>query len=180
MPTLIILSLFFAIIVFFLYRKPVFLTGNAIFIFQTLFPSWKFFEDIGVEPILYVRQGETQESLGEWKELLAQPKRKHGALFLNARGNLLFSCNSVVEGFIATLDGDENVRGDQKTGEIESTVYYRLTKSVALYFLQEEEPVQSGYFQFKIGSVDQGSISGNTRSKVDEVYTSPICEVNSP
>lgn len=81
-------------------RQP--LEGRAFLLLRSLFPSWRFFEEVepGPQLLFCVVVGGEQ---GPWQPVLT-PVRRRGVL-LNAAGNLHLAQQSLVEQLWSELDG---------------------------------------------------------------------------
>src|ERR1700753_1303186 len=80
-------------------REP--LTGTTWLLLRSLFPSWRFFEDIDPVPELEFRVTEG-EGFGPWQRALTPVARR--GLFYNPRGNLGLLYRSLVEELAAELE----------------------------------------------------------------------------
>src|ERR1700749_3247026 len=85
---------YFALLVVVSRWKSAAVPSRAVQLMRAFFPSWRFFDDIGDEPQLYLRAG-VGAALGEWRPALPRPPRRWRALVLNAEGNLLLACGSL-------------------------------------------------------------------------------------
>lgn len=116
METGAVLAVFFAAVVWLaaLSRfRSRYLPGRALSLLRALFPSWRFFEDLDLVPVLQFRlDGES----GPWRPCLASQKRSWSSLLVNARGNLRMACNSLVEQLVSDAqevgDGDADSFGE--------------------------------------------------------------------
>jgi hypothetical protein len=109
---------------------------------RPLLPTWRFFEDVGVESILHYRSGRSAEDLGPWTEYSAESSsRSLGSLFLNPVGNLELAKHALVERLVQDLPA----LGD----ELEQSVSYKLVKNLA-WSLTRSSVADEGFYQFKI------------------------------
>jgi hypothetical protein len=100
-------------------RRP--LQGKTWTYLRSLFPSWRFFDDVEPGPVLEFRI-ESEDALPtEWQAALATVQR--AGLFLNAEGNLRLAYQSLVEQLVGDLDGVEVTAAP-------SLVAYRLAQCV--------------------------------------------------
>jgi hypothetical protein len=121
---------------------------------RPLLPTWRFFEDVGVESVLYCRSGRSADDLGPWAEYSAGPSsRSLWSLFLNPSGNLELAKHALVEGLMQDLPA----LGD----DLEQSVSYKLVKNLA-WSLTRSPVADETFYQFKIS---RGS---------DEVLVSPV------
>ncbi len=105
-------------------------------LFKALFPSWRFFEDVGPSPRLFHRtigrdvlDVDTCEV--PWTDTLPPQPRGPGALFLNARGNLRFTGGSVLDQLVAEI-GDLPDAALGTFEAVEGLVAYRLVQRMVV------------------------------------------------
>jgi len=122
----------------------------SLHLFRVLFPSWRFFDEVDLAPVLWVRISNNadafgSEAFGEWTECL----RKTGArtwtgLFLNGRENALHACHSLLKQFVLNLE----------EGDAESSVSLELVENLVLTSLINLKMIpadpKASYFQFKL------------------------------
>lgn len=85
-------------------RRPA--RSPAWLLLRSLFPSWRFFEQIAPVPTLSYRVAVSGSDLGGWQDALPPVARTPLSLVLNARGNLHLAQQSLVERLSDELDGD--------------------------------------------------------------------------
>lgn len=116
---------------------------------RALFPSWRFFEELGPLPRLHFRIRDTGGAFGSWISSRRAVPRGVGALLLHAEGNLELACNTLVEQLVADL-------GDHEVGEaagLSETVSYQLTRNLVEFRIREGSPERTSCeFQFKVTS----------------------------
>lgn len=83
------------------------LRSGAWSLLRCLWPSWRFFDVPAPLPSLRVRIAPTNQDYGEYRDVLAAPRRGASSLFLNARHNLELAYASAVETLADELSGDE-------------------------------------------------------------------------
>jgi hypothetical protein len=120
--------------------------SRRLFLLRVLFPSWRFFENIGVNSKLQVRWREASGAWGEWRDGLRPPPRAWSAVFHNPRGNLHFARQSAVEHLVAEAE-----QGGALSESVAYTVVARLAQESVL-----ESAMHAGVeeFQFKIQHCD--------------------------
>ena len=145
--------------------------GRRLFLLRVLFPSWRFFESIGVVPRLYVRASTVAGEWGDWTPALRPPSRGLWNLVLNPRGNLHFARQSAVEHLVSEAEGEIEAAGPDATAwtstvaaRIQDRPSYLIVQSIAeecVRFRGEHgaEPQHLiSAFQFKIANVDDNGI----------------------
>ncbi|HWA73132.1 MAG TPA: hypothetical protein VG937_12375 [Polyangiaceae bacterium] len=116
---------------------------------RSLFPSWRFFEQIAPVPQLQYRVAPADGDFGPWRDALPPIARTPGSLLLNASGNLQLAYQSLVERLSDDLDGTapESIPGSVSYELVERLVRTR----VALTTEGEEQR-----FQFQL-TLPEGS-----------------------
>lgn len=130
--------------------------SRRLFLLRVLFPSWRFFENIGVNSLLQVRSRASEGRWTEWQNALAHPRRGWGAVFHNPYGNLIFARQSAVEHLVS--------EAELQSEKLSDSVAYAVVTKIA------EESVQMRWnsdsaapsapiseFQFKIVQRDAAS-----------------------
>jgi hypothetical protein len=107
---------------------------------RLIFPSWRFFDRLGVRPRLEVRTRGPHGRWSDWREALQSPGRlKWWNLFLNPEGGLYHARCNLIEGFVQEIGLEETSR---RIAELDS---YRRLSEIA------RESVGSGQaFQFRL------------------------------
>lgn len=140
---------YFALLVVVSRWKSAAVPSRAVQLMRAFFPSWKFFDDIGDEPQLWLRAGAA--TLGEWEPALPRPPRRWRALVLNADGNLLLACGSLVQQLCDELEAADPAHPEQLT----TTVAYELTRNLVQYRLRERaQPATRYQFKLRLHRVD--------------------------
>lgn len=130
--------------------------GGTLHMFRSLFPSWRFFEDVTEIPLLMIRSGCGQEELGPWRQGLVIPRRGPLILLLNPQGNLVHAANSLLQ----QLEYDIGDAPPDRIEAFETTVSFLSVKNLVLFLLRREqlsgqtEPATK--YQFKVGRLRQG------------------------
>ncbi len=133
----------------FLPRREV---GNPLVaLVRVLFPSWRFFDDVQVAPVLVVRTATGDGGFGEWLPLLSPPPRAWPlSLVWNPAGNLHLAEHVLLERLLTdAADWDE-----ARDGDVGDLVSYELVVNL----VRTKLPVASTApmrFQFKL--VDAGA-----------------------
>jgi hypothetical protein len=78
--------------------------GRGLALLRTLFPSWRFFEEIEAGPSLQVATAAVGEPFGAWRDAQPASPRTAAALLVNARGNLELAYQSLVDQLTSELD----------------------------------------------------------------------------
>lgn len=140
-------AFFIGLIILLSYSKPRLLQRRFFSLFRVLFPSWRFFEDVGPVSRLYYRYQLSNGKLSDWMETPKFPQKKWHNLFFNPEGNLFLASHSLIDQAIS----DVNERSPNDKSDFSETVSYRLLRN-----LVEVDMIQSGLdpnqvpFQFKI------------------------------
>ncbi len=135
---------------------------------RALLPSWRFFDDIGDMPVLWVRvqrEGDA-EDFGPWRPCLPTPKRTWSMLLWNPNGNLRLAYDSLLMHLMTDID--EHERGSTPLSE---RVSYQLTEHLVAFQLRQDPSAATVVrYQFKITSVAAGA----ALSSGDDVIVSPV------
>lgn len=131
-------------------RQP--LRSKAWLLLRSLFPSWRFFEDVEPGPELSLRVVSSDGHYGPWLPVI-EPGVGFGALVFNAEGNLRLAYQSLVEQLEAELDG-------VTLSLAPSLVPYRLVQRL----VERRARALSGAatavrYQFRIGDAQDGFVS---------------------
>ena len=147
-------------LVVFLPRKLV--GGRRLFLLRVLFPSWRFFESIGVVPSLYVRACDREGLSGEWHLALRPQPRGLSRVIFNPWGNLHFARQSAVEHLVSEAEGELGGQGGPQV-QIDQTAAYRVVRAISreavfggLGAVAQAQSV--GQFQFKISCRDENGL----------------------
>jgi len=97
--------------------------SRRLFLLRVLCPSWRFFENIGVNSRLEVRWREAGGSWTEWRDALVAPQRSWTALFHNPFGNLHFAKQSAVEHLVS--------EAELRSNGIAESVPYAIVRRIA-------------------------------------------------
>ena len=153
---------YFALLVGLSLLRAVPMKSRAVQRLRAFFPSWKFFDDVGDVPRLYVRV-----DAGAWTPCLPQVRRRVGAIFLNAEANLRLAASSLLSQLVADLE-EQAAATDGAVGEgVEDTVSYQLTH--ALVRTRLVAPAGTSY-QFKVCLLAPGATPGPD----DDMLVSPV------
>jgi hypothetical protein len=164
-----IVILYFLLVISFSVMKTFSIPGKTIHLLRAFFPSWKLFEDSGQVPILFYRVSAIDENFHGWEVCLEKPPRQFRGLFLNAQGNYLLACQSLLQQLISDLQEHE----DQNAETFEQTVSYRLTRNLALHEILKHHPAEGIRYQFKLST----AVSTLPNTTVDDILISPVYEV---
>ena len=92
--------LFWVFVVFVLFfLVPSIRMGQASVLFRSWIPSWRFFENLGTVPVLFVRVQSTPSLMesAHWIEALQPPKQKSIlGLILNSEGNFFHAYETLI------------------------------------------------------------------------------------
>ncbi len=118
--------------------------SRRLFLLRVLFPSWRFFETIGVVPRLEVRTRGPDGEWQAWQRALRPPRRDWSTVVFNPAGNLHFARQSAVEHLVSEAEAHEG-----PPEWLTSSSSYRIVQTLA-----KEAASGSEWFQFKIVQVD--------------------------
>jgi hypothetical protein len=126
-------------------------------LFRAWIPSWRFFETLIEQPVLFYRivsaetssgDGSNQANgAGEWQLALRRPPRSLFSVVLNAEGNLHLACYTL-------LDQLEEDIGDLNPAQLDSfsqSPSYQLVQNLVCFVLRERHQLSAGTrYQFKV------------------------------
>ncbi|MCB0348432.1 MAG: hypothetical protein KDD37_06325 [Bdellovibrionales bacterium] len=110
-------------------------------LFKCLFPSWKFFDQVGPVAKLYYQTEPLTEN--NWTPCLNTAKRNLFNIFLNPKGNAYLATQGLVDNLVTKLNSIENL------DDIVLTTEYKLVVNVVRQITRQTRP-QSKSFRFKI------------------------------
>jgi hypothetical protein len=123
----------------------------ALSLFRSVFPAWRFFEEIAPAPRLSARIAHA-DRFGVWHDIpLALPARTPRSLVLDAPVNLALALQALVERLAS--DCDPQVEGET----LERSVSYQLVQALVRARLPEAERTAGARYQFRLTS-DEGEI----------------------
>ncbi|MET0391252.1 MAG: hypothetical protein ABW321_35090 [Polyangiales bacterium] len=100
---------------------------------RCLFPAWRFYETLGVRPLLQHRVLTPDGAIAAWQPTLPTPRRRPWLLLLNGEGNLHLAQQSLVEQLVQALE-DVAAQG----GDPAQLVSYRLVQALVLAQLPQQ------------------------------------------
>jgi hypothetical protein len=170
-----LLLAYFALLVLVSRWKTATVPSRAVQLLRAFFPSWKFFDDIGDEVLLYLRagpgsgdhDGDGDDALGPWEPGLPRPARRWTALVLNAEGNFLLACGSLVQQLLDELHGADPAHPER----VAESVAYELTRNLVRFMLTRRAPLPPGtryQFKLRLRGVDGAA---------EDVLVSPVYEL---
>ena len=114
---------------------------------RVLFPSWRFFEDVGSALYLQYRLSAPSAEPGPWRDALRQPPRRWSSFLLNAEGNLFLAAHSLLQ----RLESEIGELDPAHTSAFEGSVSFRLTQNLVQEQIRRDEPATAGMrFQFRV------------------------------
>jgi hypothetical protein len=78
--------------------------GRGLALLRSLFPSWRFFEEIEAGPSLRVATAGPGQPFGAWRDAWTAAPRTATSLVLNARGNLELAYQSLIDQLWSELE----------------------------------------------------------------------------
>lgn len=146
--------------------RPVFISTKKLCFFKTLFPSWKFYDDISHLPVLYYRAGSRNEILEmPWIQAIEKLDRNLNQIFLNPTGNLYHAYNSLLE----QLENDKEEVHEINGQDLAHSVSYQLTKNLVIDRIKLQLADTVECFQFKLTLEMQGA-----KDDVVDTLLSPV------
>ncbi len=116
--------------------------SRRLFLLRVLFPSWRFFENIGVNSWLQVRSRASEGEWTEWQNALTPPLRSWTAILHNPEGNLYFARQSAVEHLVAEAEA--------RPDSVAESVAFAVVRRIAEESVSSGLNSPNGELQFKI------------------------------
>jgi hypothetical protein len=140
------------------------LASRRLAYFRVLFPSWRFFDELGGVPSLFYRTVQNGE-MGPWQDCLPNQSRNAFSFLLNPTGNLRMASLSLVEQLVSEIqETDEN-----QLEALSKTVPYLLTRKLVIFQMKKRGAFPPGqFFQFKIMGLDQDVLVSKIHSEQDQ------------
>jgi hypothetical protein len=159
------------------FRKRRNLEAPVFFLLRSLFPSWRFFENVGATPVIYFRyrtkehsSPEAFEAFTEWallpgQEVSLSPVSTPSllrALVFNPETNLRLARTTLIEHFLAELEQWQRAFSpdcEQGSVEVTSESVARLTayRQIALWVKQQTPPTAT-HTQFQLKECDSSEV----------------------
>lgn len=118
-----------------------------LFLLRGLFPSWRFFDEVGPQLGLQVRYGPTAGNFGEWTNCIQPISRSSKNIFINPQGNYLHACHnhlSHLSSEIAECDSPELLT---------NRTAYIITRNLVQFQLAELKLIRPPYvYQFRLAA----------------------------
>ena len=121
---------------------------------RSLFPYWRFFEEVTEVPILYYRIRSDRGDFGEWHQAFKKLTPQLSTLIFNPDGNLRMACNSLLEYCQQELEVGNNSFRD--------SVSYHLVAELVRSIVKETQAT-GAQFQYRIALAYQGSLPEDAR-----------------
>lgn len=123
------------------------LPGRSWMLLRALFPSWRFFEELGHVPKVSFRILSADSGAGPWQDAMGQATRSWSMLALNSQGNLRMAENSLIEQLMTDLAD----LPDENTDDLERSVSYELAiQLVRSHIRALGAAVPGTRFQFRV------------------------------
>ena len=167
----IVLAVYLLVLVALVTVRAVPIRSRVVQRLRALFPSWRFFEELGEVPVLQVRHGAGTDALGPWTVAVPPVPRRPWALLANAEANLALAAGSLLQHLAADL----SELPDDGAG-IAELVSYQLTDHLAAYQLARLAPAARRY-QFRVIALTPGAAPPTDDRDDDELVRSPVTEV---
>jgi len=136
-------------------------------LFRAWIPSWRFFETLSDQAVLYYRIADGEGELtNEWRKALARPPRRWYSIVLNGEGNRHLAS-------YALLDQLEEDLGELDSTQLDSLAHlpsYKLVQNLVCFLMRERNEVRSGTrYQFKVSRM----LASNADA-FEEILVSPV------
>lgn len=121
-------------------------------LFRAWIPSWRFFETLSAQPVLFFRvtaanDANAEAGAGEWQLALKRPPRSLFSIFLNAEGNLHLACYTLLD----QLEEDISELTPAELEVFPQSPSYQLVQNLVCFLLKERLQLTVGTrYQFKI------------------------------
>lgn len=133
---------------------------------RALFPSWRFFDDIGEVPVLWVRVASDETADLEacaWELALPTPRRRWWNLVWNPEASVRLAYDSLLVQLLHDADEHAETLSEQTS--------YRLTTHLAAYVLRQRGRAGAAVrYQLKVTSV----MAGSPIEEGQDVVVSPV------
>lgn len=142
-----ILAIFFLSILLLSMTKRHALGGRRLSLVRSLFPSWRFFDQLENVPKIFYRLRLQNNDLTNWQPIPIHCERKFINLFSNPNGNLYFAFHSLTEQVISDMNDCT------ETSEFATSTSYELMKNMVHFLLMQKTGAlfkDSTGFQFMI------------------------------
>jgi hypothetical protein len=121
--------------------------GRGLALLRSLFPSWRFFEEIEAGPSLRVATAAPGQPFGTWRDAWTTAPRSAASLVLNARGNLELAYQSLVDQLWSEL---EDTPDDPTT----SITYALVRRAIEVEWLCGAERLPGQRYRFRLESAE--------------------------
>ncbi|MCB0344921.1 MAG: hypothetical protein KDD66_07380 [Bdellovibrionales bacterium] len=150
-----IFALYFAAIVFLSTLRIKYVSSRKVYLFRSLFPSWRFFEDLSELPVLYHRVRKGTKDFGDWMPSLKPLERKFSSVLLNPGGNRLLAYYGLLQQVENDMQSVEDGAEHKFSNSVSYLLLERLVREQILLSCSHAEE-KNAAFQFKLRSVLQG------------------------
>lgn len=137
-------------------------------LFRAWLPSWRFFETLSEQPVLFFRTGQEAEDVeaGEWRRALQRPPRTVFSVLLNGEGNLHLACYALLD----QLEEDLSELDVSQIDGVPRLPSYQLVQNLVCFLLREKNELRDGgRYQFKVSRLlAQGA------DKFEDILVSPV------
>ena len=139
-------------------------------LFRAWIPSWRFFETLSEQPVLFYRfASKENDEFGEWFPALTRPPRSWYSLALNGKGNLHLACYTLLD----QLEDDLSELDATQLDSFSQTPSYQLIQNLVCFLLRENNELKSECrYQFKVCR----TLTGHTAAG-EEILVSPVYRV---
>ena len=128
---------------------------------RAFFPSWKFFDDVGVAPRLYARTGADEDRLGDWQPCLPRVPRRAWAVLVDAETALWLAYGSLLAQLV------DDVEALPPAADVEALPTYQMTEALVRRCLRA---VPGQHIQWKLCLCEPGATPGPD----DDMILSPV------
>lgn len=143
------------------------MNGRVLQLFRAWIPSWRFFETLSDQPVLFYRFAAADgEEVGEWQQALKRPPRSWYSIAVNGEGNLHLACYTLLD----QLEEDLGELDVSQMDLVPATPSYQLVKNLVCFLLRERNELQRGSrYQFKVSR-----ILARDANAVEDILVSPV------
>jgi hypothetical protein len=126
--------------------------SRAVQLLRALFPSWRFFEDVGDVLLLELRFGPSDEALGPWQPALPCPRRRLAMLLVGSDVNFGLACGSLLQQLGAELGELDPAHPERLT----ATAPYQLVHDLVRFCLRRRGVAPGSRYQWRLAATPPG------------------------
>lgn len=138
---------------------------HALYVLQLLklfLPTWKFFDHVGLVPVVYFRMGDQEGHLSQWRKVIEVPERQWMNFILNPKGNWISHQHTALHQLL-----NDNLKFE--VDDLEKSNSFQFIKSLVEQKLISSED-KKNFYQFKVAGVS----TQNFELQEEDLILSPI------